>query len=67
MKFLPLTALFEMYVNEYPISKDLIRPFKLFNSVANAAIHGQSINRIQYDEALELGVTLLSTIKSERE
>lgn len=63
IKFYPLTKLFEQYLEKYPASSDFRRPFQLFSSVANAAIHGQSISKNQYEQAKELGVRILRDVR----
>jgi hypothetical protein len=63
IKFYPLTKLFEQYLEKYPASADFRRPFQLFSSVANAAIHGQSISKNQYEQAKELGVRILRDVR----
>ncbi len=63
IKFLPISRLFEDYISAYPQSLVFRRPFKVFNSVANAAIHGQIISKQQYDEAKDLGIRILRDIK----
>lgn len=63
IKYFTLTKLFDMYLDNFPDSRNLLRSFKLFSSVANAAIHGQNINRQQYTEALGLGTRVLGDIK----
>lgn len=63
IKYYSLGKLFNMYLDEYPEAINEKRPFNLFNAVANAAIHGQTINEKQYKEALELGVKILRNIK----
>lgn len=63
IKFYPLTKLFEQYLEKYPASVDFRRPFHLFSSVANAAIHGQSISKNQYEQAKELGVRILRDVR----
>jgi hypothetical protein len=63
IKYFSLHKLFELYTEKYPDSKRLRQPLKLFSNVANAAIHGQTINKRQYEEARELGVKIIRDIK----
>lgn len=63
IKFYSIGKLFEIYLDMFPSSSHLLRSFKLFSSVANAAIHGQSINQSQYTEAVGLGTYVLGDIK----
>jgi hypothetical protein len=62
IKFYTITKLFDMYLELFPESKHLLRSFKLFSSVANAAIHGQNIDKQQYQQASGLGSYVLGDI-----
>lgn len=63
IKYLSLNKLFDMYVRKYPDSEILREPFRLFSNVANSAIHGQNIDKTQYEEAKEIGVKILRNIR----
>jgi hypothetical protein len=63
IKYFSLHKLFELYIEKYPDSKTLKQPQRLFSNVANAAIHGQTISKRQYEEARELGVKILRDIR----
>lgn len=63
IKYFSLNRLFDFYIEKYPDSKSLKTPMRLFSSVANAAIHGQTISRNQYEEAKELGIKILRDIR----
>lgn len=63
INYYSLHKLFDLYIEKYPESKTLRQPLKLFSNTANAAIHGQMINKRQYEEALELGVKILRDIR----
>ncbi len=63
IKYYSLGKLFNMYLEEFPSASNEKRPFMLFNNVANAAIHGQTISEKQYKEARDLGVKILRNIK----
>ena len=63
IKYFSLNRLFDFYIEKNPDSKSLKTPMRLFSSVANAAIHGQTISRNQYEEARELGVKILRDIR----
>jgi hypothetical protein len=67
MKYFSLTKLYELYLDKFPDSRNLFRSFRLFSSVANAAIHGQTINKEQYNQALGLGTRVLGDIKINQE
>lgn len=66
IKYFSLNKLFEFYIDKYPDSKSLRIPIRLFSSVTNAAIHGQTISRNQYEEAQELGIRILLEISTPR-
>ena len=63
IKYYSLRQLFDMYLEKYPKAINEKSPFLLFNSVANAAIHGQVISDQQYNEARKLGIKVLRNIK----
>lgn len=63
IKYFSLNRLFDFYTEKYPKSKFLKTPMRLFSSVANAAIHGQTISKYQYEEARELGINILRNIR----
>ncbi|MES2727989.1 MAG: hypothetical protein V4643_12850 [Bacteroidota bacterium] len=63
IKFYPLTKLYDKYIEKYPSSVVFRIPFQLFSSVANAAIHGQTISKNQYEQAKELGVRILRDVR----
>ena len=64
IKYFSLNRLFDFYTEKYPDSKSLKTPMRLFSGVANAAIHGQTISRNQYEEARELGIKILRDIRT---
>jgi hypothetical protein len=63
IKYLSLNKLFEIYVSKNPDSQILKEPFRLFSNVANSAIHGQNIDKTQYEEAKEIGIKILRNIR----
>lgn len=63
IKYFSLNRLFDFYTEKYRDAKSLQTPMRLFISVVNAAIHGQTIRKSQYEEARELGIKILRDIR----
>lgn len=63
IKYLSLSKLFDLYVSQHTNSEILKTSFQLFSKVANSAIHGQNIDKTQYEEAKGIGIKILRNIK----
>ena len=61
-----LTKLFDLYCDKYPDAEPFYRSMRLFSSVANAAIHGQTISKAQYTQAIGLGTRILGFINMQQ-
>ena len=63
IKFLTLSKLFRLLIEEYPNFKQYYPSFKYVQSVCNAAIHGQKVSYGQAEEALQLGIIIINELK----